>query len=78
MYINKSTARVLQFFVGHITESFTLREVARRLKMHVSLAHRAIKPLIEEKIVFSKLGLVIIDEQHRPQFTMRPKPCQSH
>ena len=51
MWINKSTARVLQVFAGHITESFTLREAARRLKMHVSLAHRAIRPLIEKKIV---------------------------
>lgn len=51
MYINKSTARILQFFVGHITESFTLREVARKLKMHVSLVHRAIQPLINSKII---------------------------
>ena len=51
MYLNKSTARALQLFTGHITESFTLREAARRLKMHVSLAHRAIKPLIENSII---------------------------
>ena len=51
MWINKSTAKVLQVFTGHITESFTLREVARMLKMHVSLAHRAIKPLIEKNII---------------------------
>jgi hypothetical protein len=51
MYLNKSTVKVLQLFAGHMTESFTLREVARRLKMHVSLAHRAIQPLISEKIV---------------------------
>lgn len=51
MYLNKSTVKVLQLFTGHITESFTLREAARRIKMHVSLAHRAIRPLIEEKIV---------------------------
>ncbi len=51
MYITKSTAKVLQVFIGHITESFTLREVARMLRMHVSLAHRAIKPLIETNIV---------------------------
>jgi len=51
MYLNKSTAKVLQFFVSHITESFTLREVARRLKMHVSLTHRAIQPLIDSKII---------------------------
>ncbi|MEK6916478.1 MAG: hypothetical protein AABW92_01925 [Nanoarchaeota archaeon] len=51
MYLNKSTAKILQFFVGHITESFTLREVARRLKMHVSLTHRGIQPLIDSKII---------------------------
>lgn len=51
MYINRSTAKVLQFFVGHITELFTLREVARSLKMHVSLTHRAIQPLIDSKII---------------------------
>lgn len=51
MWITKSTAKVLQVFTGHITESFTLREVARILNMHVSLAHRAIQPLIGQKIV---------------------------
>ena len=51
MYIKKSTAKVLQLFTGCITESFTLREVARKLKMQVSLAHRAIQPLIGAKIV---------------------------
>ncbi len=51
MYLNRSTTKVLQLFVGHITESFTLREVARRLKMQVSLVHRAIQPLIEQAIV---------------------------
>ena len=51
MYLQKSTVKVLQLFTGHMTESFTLRETARRLKMHVSLAHRAIKPLIERNIV---------------------------
>ena len=51
MYVNKSTAKVLQLFTGRITESFTLREAARRLKMHVSFTHRAIQPLIKAKIV---------------------------
>lgn len=51
MYLNKSTVKVLQVFTGHITESFTLREVARRLKMYVSLTHRAIRPLLEQNIV---------------------------
>lgn len=51
MYLNKSTVKILQFFVGHITESFTLREVARRLKMHVSLTHKGIQPLIHSQII---------------------------
>lgn len=51
MWMNRSTAKVLQIFAGHITESFTLREVARRLDMHVSLTHRAIQPLIEKNII---------------------------
>ncbi len=51
MFLNKTTARVLQVFAGHITESFTLREAARMLNMHVSLAHRAIQPLRAENIV---------------------------
>lgn len=51
MYLNKSTVEVLEVFAGHMTESFTLRELARRRNMHVSLAHRAIQPLIKEKII---------------------------
>lgn len=51
MWIKKLTAKVLQLFTGHITESFTLREVARRLNMHPSLAHRTIKPIIEKRIL---------------------------
>jgi len=51
MYLNKSTVKVLQLFTAHLTESFTLREAARRQKMHVSLAHRAIQPLLDSKIV---------------------------
>ncbi len=51
MWITKTTASVLQVFTGHITESFTLREVARRLDMHVSLAYRAIQPLLERNII---------------------------
>jgi hypothetical protein len=61
MYLNKSTSKILQFFVGHITETFSLRDVAKKLKMHVSLAHRAIQPLIKSKIIeldkHKKLGL---------------------
>lgn len=51
MWINKSTSRVLRLFAGHITETFTLREAARNLNMHVSLMHRAVQPLIKAKII---------------------------
>jgi DNA-binding transcriptional regulator YhcF (GntR family) len=53
MYLTKNTAKILKFFVGKINETFTLREVARQLKMHVSLVHRAIQPLIQAKIIES-------------------------
>jgi DNA-binding MarR family transcriptional regulator len=51
MFINKSTARILGFFVGHITETFALREVARTLGMQASFVHRAIQPLIKANII---------------------------
>jgi len=51
MWINKSGAKILEIFTGHITEYFTLREIARKLNMHVSLAHKSIQPLIEAGII---------------------------
>ncbi len=51
MYLNRSSIKVLQLFTSHITEPFTLREAARRLKMHASLAYRATRPLIEQNIL---------------------------
>lgn len=51
MYLNKSTIKILEFFVGQITETFTLREVAKKLDMHLSLTHRAIQPLLKYKII---------------------------
>ena len=51
MQFNKSTMNVLKLFTGHITESFTLREAARALSMHVSFTHRAMQPLLKEKII---------------------------
>jgi predicted transcriptional regulator len=51
MYLNKTTTKILQFFTGKMTESFTLREVGRELNMHVSLVHRSIQPLLDNKII---------------------------
>ncbi len=51
MIFTKTQIRILQVFAGEITELFTIREIARRLKMQPSLAHRAIKPLIDKKIL---------------------------
>jgi hypothetical protein len=51
MNLNKTTWKVLQLFTGNLTESFTLREVSRKLDMHVSLAHRAIQPLLKLKVI---------------------------
>jgi hypothetical protein len=49
--MNGSTFRILQFFTGHIAESFTLREISRRLGKQVSFIHRAIKPLLDVGII---------------------------
>ncbi|MFH1916722.1 MAG: hypothetical protein ABIJ21_05635, partial [Nanoarchaeota archaeon] len=35
--------------INNITKRFSIREIARKLKMNVSLAHRNMLPLIEEK-----------------------------
>jgi predicted transcriptional regulator len=51
MYLNKTTTKILQFFTGKMTESFTLREVGRELNMHVSLVHRSIQPLLDNKMI---------------------------
>lgn len=51
MLITQSQAEILKVFVGKITDSFTLREIGRILKMHVSQTHKAIKPLIDNKII---------------------------
>ncbi len=72
MWINKSTAKILQVFTGHITESFTLREVARILNMHVSLTHKAIQPLIKNKIVLhdKHKNLILNYKVHHETFTL--------
>lgn len=46
--LTKTQAKVMQVFAGQITGLFTIREIARNLKMQASLAHRAIVPLIKE------------------------------
>ncbi|MDI6737469.1 MAG: helix-turn-helix domain-containing protein [Nanoarchaeota archaeon] len=47
----KTQARIMRLFAGQIIRMFTIREIARELKMHVSLAHRAIVPLIKERLL---------------------------
>ena len=49
--LTKTTFKILQVFTGHIAEPFTLREVARKLDMHVSLTHRALQPLLKLNII---------------------------
>ena len=48
MILTKTQLRIMQFFVGRITESFSIRQVGRELKMDYSLVHRAIRPLIDK------------------------------
>ena len=48
MILTKTQLRIMQFFTGRITESFSIRQVERELKIDYSLVHRAIKPLIDK------------------------------
>lgn len=51
MFLTKNQFQILEIFVAGLTKKFSIREVARLLDMNVSLAHRNIKPLIEQKIL---------------------------
>lgn len=49
--LTKNQFKIMEVFVSNITNVFSIREIARILKMNNSLAHRSIKPLIELKIL---------------------------
>ncbi len=49
--LTKTQSKIVQLFVSKITGKFTINAVAKKLHMNVSLAHRAITPLITEKII---------------------------
>ncbi len=46
--ITKNQAKVMEIFTGHITEEFSMREIAMKIKKDTSLTRRAILPLIEK------------------------------
>lgn len=45
--LTKTQVRIMKLIVSHITEQFSINGIANRLDMNVSLAHRAITPLIK-------------------------------
>ncbi|MCK5026008.1 MAG: hypothetical protein KAS15_05420 [Nanoarchaeota archaeon] len=47
--LTKTQIKIMQLIVSRITDLFSINGIANILKMNVSLAHRAIKPLIKEK-----------------------------
>lgn len=48
MILTKTQLRIMQFFTGRVTGSFSIRQVERELNIDYSLVHRAIKPLIDK------------------------------
>ena len=46
--LTKTQSKIMQLFVSRITELFSINGVADTLNMNVSLAHRAIVPLIRD------------------------------
>ena len=49
--LTKTSNKLLRTFTAHITEQFTLRELAKKHAMNVSLVHRSLQPLLEKEIV---------------------------
>jgi len=49
--LTKTQIKIIQVFTGSITETYSIREISRKLNMYVSLVHRNIKPLIINKIL---------------------------
>ena len=47
----KTQAKIMQLFASQITQRFSIRGVAKELKMHHALAYRACGPLIEDKLI---------------------------
>ncbi len=48
--LTKNQYKIMQLAVSSITKKFSIREIARILKMNNSLAHRTIKPLIDKNM----------------------------
>ena len=49
--MNSTQIKILEVCTKEITELFTLREIARRLNLYPSQVHKAIKPLLNQKII---------------------------
>lgn len=49
--LTKTQDRIMQLFTANITELFTIRGIGKLLNMNPSLAHRSIKPLIENHLL---------------------------
>ena len=48
--LTKNQYKIMQLTVSNLTKRFSIREIARLLKMNNSLAHRTITPLINKKV----------------------------
>jgi len=68
MVLTKTQSKIMQLFVSSITGLFSINGVADKLSMNVSLAHRAITPLIKvhKLLTLNKQNLISLnyEENH--------------
>ena len=66
--ITKNQAKVMEIFTGHITEEFSMREIALLIKKDTSLTRRAILPLIKDGYLNkTKKRNLILNNKHNQQ-----------
>lgn len=46
--------RIIKFFLEHITESFAIREIARKAKIDYKLVHTVVQRLVQRKVLDKK------------------------
>jgi len=63
----KTQLKIMQLFTSQITKRFTLRGVAKELDMHHYLAHKACKPLIQDKLIIQEDSRYILNYKENHQ-----------
>ncbi|MFQ5620936.1 MAG: hypothetical protein ACE5FT_03765 [Candidatus Nanoarchaeia archaeon] len=61
MVLTKTQWKIMQHFVGNITQTFSIRSVGEKLNMDYSLMYRSIKPLIGKYLKENEHGMISLD-----------------